>query len=226
MVKGKLICFEGGDASGKNTQAKLLLERLVKEGYPTKRDSFPMYNTPTGKIVGGPLLGKPEISNGYFPEGAANVPKEVALLYYLADRVYNKPFIEKTLASGENLILDRYVESSMGHQGGKIRNFIERNQFYNFLGHLEYELFGLPRPDLTVFLYMPFEKAIELKSGMNVEKDEVEKDYDYLKNSEESYLQLANHSKWKKIDCLENEKLRPVEEIHEEVYSIVRKILN
>jgi dTMP kinase len=225
MTKGKLIAIEGTDASGKETQTKLLYEKLLSNKVPVVRDTFPRYNTPTGKIIGGPLLGKPEIGKGYFSEGAGNVPAKVASAFYVADRHYNIPFINDALNSGKNLILDRYVESNMGHQGGKIRDSKERLEFYKWLEKLEYEMFELQRPDLTVFLYMPFEKGMELKSKMNVEKDEVEKDFNYLKNSEEAFLQLSDLYGWKKINCVENNSLKSIEEISEEVYRVVREIL-
>ena len=53
-MKGRIITIEGTDCSGKETQSKILYERLKEEGVDVYRDSFPMYDTPTGKIVGGP----------------------------------------------------------------------------------------------------------------------------------------------------------------------------
>ncbi len=224
MKRGKLIAIEGTDASGKATQTKFLHNRLNKEGVTTVRDTFPRYETPTGKIIGGPLLGKQEISESYF-EKAAEVDPKVASAFYVADRRFNLPFINQTLDSGTNLILDRYVASNMGHQGGKIRNPKQREKFYRWLEKLEFEMFELPRPDITIFLHMPFEKGIELKSKMNVQKDEVEKDYNYLKNSEESYLQLANLYDWTTISCVENGRIKYPKEIHEDVFSVVKEIL-
>lgn len=223
MKRGKIIVLEGTDASGKNTQTGLLYDKLISKNISVFRDTFPKYNTATGKIIGGPFLGKPEISHSYF--GApAEVDSKVASAYYVADRRYNLSLINKYLDTG-HLILDRYVGSNMGHQGGKIRNPEERLEFYKWLEKLEYEMFELPRPDLTIFLYMPFEKGIELKSQMNVPKDEVEKNFDYLKNSEEAYLQLAELYDWKKIDCVKKNHLKTKQEIHEEVYKHVKDVL-
>ena len=84
MPKGKVIVIEGTDCSGKETQSKLLEEKLKKAGKKCKRFSFPMYDTPTGKIVGGSYLGKPEIFESFFKEGAVNVDSHVASLYYAA----------------------------------------------------------------------------------------------------------------------------------------------
>ena len=89
MKKGKLIVIEGTDCSGKGTQSELLYQKLVSDGLNVYKTSFPMYDTPTGKIIGGPYLGKEHICLGWFKEGANNVPAKVASLYYAADRLYN-----------------------------------------------------------------------------------------------------------------------------------------
>ena len=88
-MKGKLIVIEGTDCSGKETQSNLLIEKLKKENIRIEKFSFPNYNSPTGKIVGGPYLGKSYICEGWFEEGAPNVDPKVSALYYAADRLYN-----------------------------------------------------------------------------------------------------------------------------------------
>ena len=72
-MSGKIIVIEGTDCSGKETQSNLLEKKLKKQGKKCVRFSFPDYNTPTGKIVGGPYLGKPEFGPSLFEEGAVNV---------------------------------------------------------------------------------------------------------------------------------------------------------
>ena len=64
-MKGKLIIIEGTDCSGKETQSKLLEEKLKKEGKKVARISFPMYETPSGRIIGACLLGKPYLCEEY-----------------------------------------------------------------------------------------------------------------------------------------------------------------
>ncbi len=224
MRRGKLIVIGGTDASGKETQTKLIVKRLKTEQIPCEDISFPMYDTPTGKIIGGPLLGKPSISKSYFPN-PAEVDSITASLLYATDRNYNKSLIEEILHSGTHLISNRYVESNMGHQGGKIKEPVKRLEFFKWLEDLEYGLLKLPKPDLTILLYTPYKIGMELKSKMNVQKDEVEKSIDYLKNSEEAYLQLADLYKWTKIDCVIGEKLRTPEDISEEVYNKIVNLL-
>ena len=80
---GKIILIEGTDCSGKETQTKRLIKRLEEEGKKVVSFSFPCYDTPTGKIVGGPYLGKPEIGESYFGLGALTLDPKITSLYFL-----------------------------------------------------------------------------------------------------------------------------------------------
>jgi len=222
---GKIIVIEGTDCSGKETQAKLLVDRLKKENRKIEKMSFPSYDSPTGKIVGGPYLGKKHLGEGVFPEGAANVDAKVSSLYFAADRKYNIGSINELLNSGYDVLLDRYVESNMAHQGGKLKSKEERLKMYKWLDTLEYMLLELPRPDLTIFLYMPYEYALKLREERNEPADEHEKSVEHLKNAEISYLELERLYQFQRIDCVKNKKIKTKEEIHEEVYSLVKKIV-
>ena len=226
-MRGKMIVVEGTDCSGKETQTSLLVQRLKKQGRKVERLSFPAYDTPTGKIVGGPYLGKQYICEGYFPEGAANVDPKVAALYYAADRKYNIPKILELLDNGYDVILDRYVESNMGHQGGKIFDKEERLKLYKDLEALEYGFLELPRPDLIIFLYVPYKKVAELRVGRDEPADQHEASPLHIRNAEHAYLELAEIHDYKKIECVDKKgKMRDIEDIHEDVYKIVSKELN
>ena len=162
-MRGRLIVVEGTDCSGKETQTNLLKEKLEKDGISVKKYSFPMYDTPTGKIVGGPYLGKDYICNGWFPEGATNVDYKVASLLFAADRLYNINKINEDLDNGFDVILDRYIYSNMAHQGAKLTDTKDRETAYNYLEKLEFELCELPHADIKVFLHMPTSYASILK---------------------------------------------------------------
>lgn len=225
-MRGKIIVIEGTDCSGKETQTSLLVQRLTKEGRKIERRAFPNYESPTGKIVGGALLGKQYICDGFFEEGAANVDPKVASLYYAADRRYNIKEINELLDKGIDVILDRYVESNMACQGGKIFDKEERTKLYESLDALEYGFLELPRPDLTIFLYMPYEKTVELKKGRVEAADQVESSPIYLKNAERAYLELAKLHDYKTINCVDKKKkLRDIEDIQEDVYKLVKDTL-
>ena len=222
-MRGRIMVIEGTDCSGKETQVSLLVQRLKKEGRKVERFGFPMYDTPTGKIIGGSYLGKEYIGECVFPEGPVNVDPKVAALYYAADRRYNIKMINDLLDQGVDVVLDRYVESNMGHQGAKILDEDERKELYDWLAKLEYDILELPRPDLTIFLYMPYKKVAELKALRSEPGDLHENNLLYIRNAEHAYIELAEMNGYKKIDCVDkNSKLRDIMDIHEEVYNIVK----
>ena len=125
-MKGKLIVIEGTDCSGKETQSNLLVENLNRLGKKTEKYCFPRYTSPTGKIIAGPYLGKPDYGEGYFKEGASNVDPKVASLYFAADRKYNIHEIQEKLDKGINVVVDRYIDSNLAHQASKISSEKER----------------------------------------------------------------------------------------------------
>lgn len=217
---GKIILIEGTDCSGKETQTKRLIKKLEDEGKKVISFSFPCYDTPTGKIVGGPYLGKPEIGESYFGLSALTLDPKIASLYFAADRKYNLTQVNNYLDQGYYVILDRYVTSNMAHQGGKIPNRKDRFEIYNWIDKLEYGLLELPKPDLTIFLHVPFVYAKELKKNRQ-SLDIHEKSDAHLINAEMSYLELADIYGWNKIECIRDGKLRTIEDIGDEVYSIV-----
>jgi dTMP kinase len=221
-MRGKLIIIEGTDCSGKETQSNLLFNKLQKDNIPVYKTSFPMYNTPTGDIVGGPYLGKKHIGEGYFKEGAANVDPKVASLYFAADRRYNISKINEMLEQGIHVILDRYVYSNMAHQGGKIHDINERMNMYAWLDILEFKLLELPRADIEIFLHMPSDYAVILRSNRKEEPDQHEIDINHLRMAENAYIEIARTYKWNTVECVKDNNVREVENINEEVYQLVK----
>lgn len=221
---GKFIVIEGTDCSGKETQSKLLVEKLNSLGKKAVRITFPNYDSPTGKIVGGPYLGKEEISPCWFPEGAVNVDPMVTSLYYAADRKYNEKEIRKYLEEDYFVICDRYTSSNMAHQGSKIHDDNERFNMYQWIDKLEFWLLSLPKPDKTIFLHVPYSYAFELKKN-RISLDEHEKSESHLKNSEIAYLELASYYNWVNINCIKDDKIRTIEDINEEIMDNIKEYL-
>ena len=220
-MSGKIIVIEGTDCSGKETQSKLLEEKWKKMGKKCIRFGFPMYDTPTGKIIGGDYLGKKEIGKSLFKEGAVNVDPHVICLYYAADRKYNLPKIKEYLEKGYDVILDRYTTSNLAHQGSKIPNKDERFDMYQWIDKLEYWLLQLPKPDKTIFLHVPYEYSIELLKTRK-EKDEHEKSPEHLKKAEEAYIELSELYNWDRIECIKDGTLRSVEDINNEILDLLQ----
>lgn len=220
-MKGNLIVIEGTDCSGKETQSNLLIEKLKSDGIRIEKFSFPNYNSPTGKIIGGPYLGKSYICDGWFPEGAPNVDPKVSALYYAADRLYNIDKIKFLLDNGVNVILDRYVYSNMAHQGGKLDSESDRNSMYDWLDNLEFNLLELPKPDISVFLHMPFEFSLILKKNREEDMDQNEKDKNHLINAENAFIELAKKYDFYTIQCNDGNRIKTIEEINEDLYNYV-----
>lgn len=220
-----LINIEGTDCSGKETQSKLLVENLIKNGYKAKLISFPNYDSPSGKIVGGPYLGKKHISDGWFSEGATNVDARVASLYFAADRKYNEHIIKDLLKQGYVVVLNRYVESNMAHQASKLTTKQEREDMYKFLEDLEYGLLNLPKADITLFLYMPYENACILKASREEKPDQHELDGDYLKRSEQAYLELTDRNNYIKINCTENGQIVSKQDMSDKIWKQVKDLI-
>ena len=222
-MAGKIIVIEGTDCSGKETQSKLLEERLNEKGKKCVKFNFPMYDTPTGKIVGGAYLGRKEIGESLFEEGAVKVDPHVTCLYYAADRKYNWYKIQEYLDKDYYVILDRYTPSNLAHQGSKITDKDDRFNMYQWIDKLEYWLLGLPKPDKTIFLHVPAEKTIELLKNREI-IDEHEKSPEYLKNVEESYIELSELYNWDRIECIRNNKLRSVFDINDEIIKLIENM--
>ena len=220
---GKIIVIEGTDCSGKETQTKLLKEYLLKNNMKVANFCYPQYNTPTGRIIAGPLLGKPEYGETWFSD-YGSLDGKVVSLYFAADRIESLPVLNELLNNNDIVIIDRYVYSNMGHQGSRLDTFEERKEMYKFLETLEFDLLELPRPDLVIFLYLPYSYGEELKKNRVETLDEAEKSQTHQIKSERTYLELTELYGFKKIDCFTNGTVKTREEINKEVISHVKKL--
>ena len=224
MKKGKFIVIEGTDGSGKTTQTEMLIKRLKADNKKIETTDFPQYNNFSGAFVAKYLRGEYGTAEEVGPYRGS--------IFYAVDR-YDKSFdIKKWLEEGKTIISNRYVSANMGHQTGKIKGKEKRDEFLNWLTNLEYKLFGIPKPNMTILLYMPPEIGQELvdkKAARNYtngkKRDIHEADINHLKKASEAYLYVAKKYKWKVINCMEDDRLLTIEEVHKKVYSAVKKIL-
>lgn len=225
MTKGKLIIIESGsDASGKATQAKKLYERLLEEGYNIRKVTYPNYDSPACMPVkmylSGEFGSKPEDVNAY-----------VASTFFAIDRFasYNIEWKE-FYNNGGIIISDRYTTSNMVHQAVKMDDK-EKNKYLNWLYDLEFNLYKLPIPDCVMFLDVLPEISQKLMKDRNnkftgeKEKDIHENNKDYLAKSYYNSLEIADRYNWNKIKCNDGDKLKTIEEIHEEIYKKVKSYI-
>ena len=227
--KGKLIVIDGTDGSGKATQVELLTKRLKSEGKTVKIVDFPeYYKNFFGEFIGHCL------SEQYYKFLSVH-PKIVSVLY-AADRWESKNEIEDWLRKGYIIIANRYVSANQIHQGGKIKNAKKRNNFLKWLDEMEYEVFKIPRPDITLYLSLPIEIVLKLLKDRNSskmkraylkkKKDVHEKDVNFLINSRKSALKLVKEiPNFIKIECSQKGKILSREEVHKMVYEKVKKVL-
>lgn len=222
---GKLIVIEGTDSSGKETQTKRLFEKLEEKGLKVKKISFPNYDSPACEPV------KMYLS-GAFGEDAMKVnPYPVSTMYAIDRYASFKTDWEKFYNEDGIIVTDRYVTSNMVHQASKIKDLDEKKQYLNWLEDLEYEKMGIPRPDLVIFLNMPTEMAVKLmaerknKITGEEKKDIHERDKEYLKESHANACKIANTYNWKEIKCSDGERIKTIEEIGEDVFSLVKKVV-
>lgn len=219
---GKLIIIEGRtDGVGKETQTKALFDRLVKEGYNVRRITFPNYGTPACVPVESYLHG----DLGDNP-GAVN-PFAVSSLY-ANDRFFS--YVQdwgSFYNEGGIIISDRYTTSNMIHQASKIDNIKDKDLYLEWLYDLEFNKYKLPLPDAVVFLDVPLEQSAKLMenrankiTGGNI-KDIHEKDLNYLKICSDNADYIASKYNWDRIKCVENNSMRSIEEIHNDVYNTV-----
>lgn len=219
---GKLIVFEGTDGSGKSTQFDLLTKRLEEENTAFRRLRFPRYDQESSALIrmylGGAFGSDPEAVNAY-----------AASTFYAVDRYasYLQDW-KSDYEQGALFLADRYTTSNAVHQGSKMAAE-ERERYYSWLYELEYEKMGLPKPDLVILLDMPIELTRQLmrkrESDTNTHADIHEQDLSYLEQCRMSAKTAAAYYGWQVISCAGDGKLRSIEEIHEEVYAIVKKCL-
>lgn len=222
---GKLFVIDGTDGSGKQTQFNKLRERLDKENIQYKVASFPNYDNPSSSLVKMYLSGE-------FGENAKDVSPYIASTFYAADRYATyKTTLERFYNDGGIILADRYTTSNMIHQAGKIQDKKEREKFLEWLWDFEFNLYGIPVPTKTFFLNMPTEYALKLikerenKFTHTQTKDIHERDTQHLRDSYNVAVSLVNKYDWKEIKCVENEQLKTIDEIHEEIWKEIKKYI-
>ena len=220
---GKLFVIDGTDGSGKQTQLGELKNRLDKEKIDYRVVSFPNYDSKTSTLVKMYLSGE-------FGTNSKEISPYIASTFYAADRYATyqtelKEYYEK----GGLILADRYTTSNMIHQAGKIQNKEERDKFLKWLWDFEFNIYKLPIPTEVFFLNMPVEKSLELianrdnKFTHNSKKDIHESDKNHLIDAYYAACDVAKDYNWYEVKCVRDDKIRTIEDIHEEIYNEIKK---
>ncbi len=217
----RLIVIEGSDGAGKETQADLLAGSFRSQGRTVAKVSFPRYR----ETLGGMLIWEVLKSDRAYTYNFAKSDPRLASMMYAADRKESLPLLRQLIEKNDVVILDRYVESNLLHQGGKFATEEERILFAKWLYDLEYGDNHLPKPHKVVYLSLPFwlsRKRAELRAAQTGGTlDAVERDTAYVKAGHESGLFYANHFDWSVIDCLEGERELTRAEVHKKICDVV-----
>ncbi len=221
--RGLFIMIEGTDGSGKTTQTELLVAKLKEKGYPVEQISFPQYGQPSAAMV-------EEYLNGGFGS-AEEVGPYRASIFYAVDRYVASPKIRHWLIEGKIVIANRYVASNMGHQGGKIKDPGERQKYYDWNYHLEYEIFQIPKPHINIILHVPAtlsQQLVDQKGEREYlkgkKRDIHEDDIKHLQDAEQAYLEIARlYPEFTVVECTKGGTMLPVAQIHDQICSLVLK---
>ena len=175
------IVLEGLDGAGKSTQIRMLCQLFADRGVESEYVHFPRFDSP----VYGQLIAR--FLRGEFG-GVQEVDPYLVALIFAGDRADAAPQIRQWLAEGKAVVLDRYVYSNVGFQCAKLPAGEERDRLADWIVNLEFGHNALPRPDLSLFLDVPFafteRKLSEVREG---------DDRDYLQGGQdihEASLQL------------------------------------
>jgi dTMP kinase len=223
MPKGKLIIIEGTDGSGKRTQTELLFNNLKKHKIACANMDIPIYHSFTGEFVA-----------RYLRNDFGRINAYLAATLFAVNRFEAKEKITKWLKEGKVVVLNRYVTANLIHQAANLDQG-EREEFKKWVAKLEYEVFGMPKPDLVIFINMPVELAVKMikhKSAKDrkylagAKKDLLESDLLHQKEALREVMKTAKNMKVAKIiDTTVRGELLPKEKIADEVWKEVSKFL-
>lgn len=221
MSVGRLVVIEGAcDGIGKTTQYDMLSDRLKKEGNDIIHHHFPSYGTYHGNPVERYLMGE---------YGATNElsPYFINSLYAIDRGITWIIKLKKMYEEGKFILLDRYTTSSLIYQTALFDNLKDKEKFVDYVIDFEYHKIGIQKPDNTIFLYAPFDLVTSIrnarKNNEGIINDIHERDLEYMKRVYDTAMFIADYLSWDKVKCNDGDKMRSVEDIHEDVYSLVRK---
>ncbi len=210
----KLIVLDGADRIGKKTATAKTTLALQVDGLSVATMSFPDYETYTGKLIADYLAGQ-------FGD-PTSVAKELASPLYLLNRLERKRELEEKIAQHDVTILDRYVPANLLLQGAKEKDAALRRAFVESWQRLEYDTFGLPRPNLVILLRGNPRLSFGLERGA---KDGHEKNFDYQQRVDEYTSVLVAEQSWQEVSTTTESGFRPKEAIAADIVKLIKFVL-
>jgi dTMP kinase len=225
-TKSKFIAIEGLDGAGKSTQIKLLTDYLSAKDIQIKFVHFPR----SGEGVFGEMVAR--FLRGEYGAVDTVHPQLVALMF-AQDRKDFATTINKWLEDGYFVIVDRYVLSNIAFQCAKIKDAEEKLYLQQWISDFEYGYNGIPKPDLSIYLDVPFtftEKALnkrkndEDRAYLNGKEDIHENDFSLQLAVKLEYEKLVNkHLDITRITCYNSDnEMKSIDQIHKEILSSIK----
>jgi len=202
----RFLVIEGLDGSGKSTQLKLLKEHLEQNAVPYKYLHFPRLEEGVfGELVARFLRGEMGANDQVNPYLVA--------LIFAGDRADASSQIRQWMDEGNLVIVDRYVYSNIAFQCAKLSDREERERLRDWILEFEFGYNQLPRPDLNLYLNVPFEftrKQLNVarngddRTYLKGERDIHEENLDFQEQVRQVYLSLQEHvDDLELIDCMD-----------------------
>ncbi len=228
MSRGKLIVIEGGDGSGKATQAELTRQYFTGTNRPVYTTSFPRYGQESAVFV-------EEYLNGAYGDSVDALPPQVAAVLFAVDRMAGTQEIDTWLNKHPDgiAVLDRYRGSNLAHQGAKIADTAIRRAFYDQLQSYETNILGILEPDINIVLNVPpviaqqnvDNKDKSVRTYTDRKRDIHESDADYLEKVKACYAELTElyPEHYAAIDCIDPESgtMRSREAIQHDIRRVI-----
>lgn len=175
LHQGFLISFEGIDASGKDTQSRLLYNWLRSKSVQAEYLSFPDYST----VIGGEIRA--------FLSGRKSYGLEARHMLYSTNRYEHKDQIERWLSDLKIVIVNRYCESNIAYG-------VASGLSLEWLRQLESRI---PQSNYIFLL----KASTELSKRRKFDRDKFEADYDYLTRVSKVYEALAENPHWFSVNA-------------------------
>jgi len=199
------LVFEGIDGSGKETQVRLVVEKLKKLGHKVELLDFPDYSSEPGKKI------------GQYLNHEIEMPSDELGKLYAEDRKLAMPRLKEWLKDGKIVVSDRYAYSNLAYQ---LANGVD----HDYLTALDKDLIF---PEIVFFVDTDVEEVIK-RMDASRKKDKYESNMEYLKSVLDNYrkmcdgsIEVFGNAKWIKIDGNKS-----IEEVEKDIWKYVEACLS